>query len=209
MPRKLSRWGLDFALSNKGGIAMNSAFYRANRLLAKIGFPPLELGNRREAESFLNRYMSTRFTTPLCTVRFDGKPIAAYAFDDHFYSRIYVIPFHNVLFMKPDYQTETGFALAWKALTEYFIWRREIFAVAAKLHSSLHSPTRTYTLEVVPDLTIGKFELITFYDLEKDSFEIIFNVFDPAGKRISRKSTRNDFSAIREYLLCPLALLYF
>jgi hypothetical protein len=188
-------------------IEMKAAFKRANRLLEKIGFPPIEVGNRREAESFLNRYMSTRFTTPLCSVRFKGKPIAVYAFDDHFYSRIYVIPFHNALFMKPDYQTETGFALAWKALTEYFIWRREIFAVAAKLHSSPHSPTRAYTLEVTPDLTIGKFELITFYDLENDSFEIIFNFFDPAGKQISQKSTRNDFSAVEEYLLRPLALL--
>jgi hypothetical protein len=189
-------------------IEMKTAFNRANRLLEKIGFPPLEVGSRREADNFLHRYMSTRFTTPICSIRFEGKPIAVYAFDDHFYSRVYVIPFHcSALYMQPDYRTETGFALAWRALTEHLIWRREIFAVAAKFHSTPHSPTRAYTLEVVPDLTIGKFELIAFYDLEKDSFEIVFHFFDPAGERIWQKSTFNDFSAVEEYLLRPLALL--
>jgi hypothetical protein len=98
--------------------------------------------------------------------------------------------------------------LAWKALTEYLIWKREIFAVAAKFHSPPHSPTRAYTLEVVPALTMGKFWLTAFYNLEKDSFEILFDVFDRTGTLISQKSAQNDFSAIREYLLCPLALLY-
>jgi hypothetical protein len=188
---------------------MKVAFNRANRLLAKIGFPPLEVGSRREADNFLRRYMSTRFTTPICSIRFEGKPIAVYAFDDHFYSRVYVIPFHcSALYMQPHYRTETGFALAWRALTEHLIWRREIFAVAAKFHSAPHSSTRVFTLEVVPDLTLGKFELITFYDLEKDSFEIVFHFFNPAGEKISQKSTFNDFSAVEEYLLRPLALLF-
>jgi hypothetical protein len=55
---------------------------------------------------------------------------------------------------------------------------------------------------------MGKFWLTAFYNLEKDSFEILFDVFDRTGTLISQKSAQNDFSAIREYLLCPLALLY-
>lgn len=111
------------------------------------------------------------------------------------------------LFMQPDYRKETGFALAWKALYEYFVWNRSIFSVSAKFNSSPNSPTRVYILEIVPCPTIGKFELLAFYNLENNSFEIDFNVFDPTGLRISEKYVRNDFSAVREYLLRPLALL--
>jgi hypothetical protein len=194
--------------TEKGAIAMKAAFNRANRLLGKIDFPPLEVGDRQEADNFLRRYMSTQFTTPLCSVRFQGKPIAVYAFNDHFHSNVYTIPFHNIPYIQTDDRPETGFALAWKALTEYLIWKREIFAVVAKFHSPPHSSARAYTLEVVPDLTMGKFWLTAFYNLEKDSFEILFDVFDRTGTLISQKSAQNDFSAIREYLLCPLALLY-
>jgi hypothetical protein len=189
-------------------MAMKAAFSRANRLLGKIGFPPLEVGDCQEADNFLRRYMSTHFTTPLCSVKFQGKPIAVYAFNDCFRSNVYIIPFHNISYIQPDDRPETGFALAWKALAEYLIWRRVIFAVAVKCYGLPHSPTRAYTLEVVPDLTIGKFWLAAFYNLEKDSFEILFNVFDRTGMLISQKSAQNDFSAIRECLLCPLALLY-
>ncbi len=62
-------------------------------------------------------------------------------------------------------------------------------------------------MEVVPCPTVGKFEIIAFYNLENDSFKMSFNVFDPQGLRISEKEIHNDFSAIREYLLRPLALL--
>jgi hypothetical protein len=189
-------------------LSVKAAFSRANRLLEKVGFPPLEVGDRQEADNFLRRYMSTQFTTPLCSVRFQGKPIAVYAFNDYFHSTVYTIPFHNISYIQPDYRTETGFALAWKALAEYFIWRKDIFAVAVKLHSAPHSPTRAYTLEIVPTPIMGKFWLTAFYDLEKDSFKIIFDIFDRTGVRISQKSAQNDFSAVRECLLYPLALLH-
>ena len=184
---------------------MKIAFERANRLLRKIGFPPLEVGNRREADNFLRRYMSLRFTTPICSVRFEGRPIAAYAFDDHHNCKVYVIPLTR-LFMKPD-SKEAGFALAWKALYTNFVWDKGIFSVEVNLHSAPNSPTRCYVLKVTPCPTIGKFELITFYNLENDSFRIELNVFNPQGLLVGEHEARNDFSVIRDYLLRPLALL--
>lgn len=185
---------------------MKVAFSRANRLLEKIGFPPLELGNQREADNFLRRYISLRFTTPICAVKFGSRPIAAYAFDDHFNCKVYIVPLTR-LFMQPDYRKETGFALAWKALYEHFVWDKRIFSVNAKFHTTPNSPTRAYVLEVVPCPTVGKFEVIAFYNTENDSFKLIFNIFDPRGLLTSTEETHNDFSTIREYLLRPLALL--
>jgi hypothetical protein len=185
---------------------MKLAFTRANRLLEKIGLSPLERGNSREADNFLRRYISCRFTTPICSIRFEGRPVAAYAFDDHFNCKVYVVPLTK-LFMQPDYRKETGFALAWKALYDYFVWDKRIFSVNAKFHSAPNSPTIAYVLEVVPCPTIGKFEVIAFYDLENDSFRLNFNIFDPRGLLIGKEEAHNDFSAIRDYLLRPLALL--
>jgi hypothetical protein len=189
-------------------IEMKAAFKRANRMLEKIGLPPLERGNRREADNFLRRYISCRFTTPICAVKFQDRPVAAYAFDDHYDCKVYVIPLTR-LFMQPDYRKETGFALAWKALYEYFVWDKKIFSVNAKFHTTPNSPTRAYVLEVVPCPTVGKFELIAFYNLENDSFEMSFNIFNPQGLLVSREVVYNDFSAIRDYLLRPIALLSF
>jgi hypothetical protein len=186
-------------------IEMKVAFERANRLLKKIGFPLLEVGNRREADKFLSRYISMRFITPICSVRFEGRPIAAYAFDDHYNCKVYIIPLTR-LFMRPD-SKEVGFALAWKALYENFVWDKKVFSVEVNLHSSPNSPTRCYVLKVTPCPTIGKFELITFYDLENDSFRITLNVFNPQGLLVGEYEAHNDFSAIGDYLLRPLALL--
>jgi hypothetical protein len=184
---------------------VKAAFSRANRLLGEIGFPPLEVGDCQEADNFLRCYMSTQFTAPLRSVRFKGKPIAAYAFDDRYNCNVYVIPLTK-LFMQPD-SKEAGFALAWRALYENFIFDKRVFSVEVNLHSPPNSPTRCYVLKVTPRPIIGKFDLIAFYNLTSDSFRIIVDVFNQQGLLVGECEARNDFSVIRDYLLHPLALL--
>jgi hypothetical protein len=189
---------------------VKEAFVRANRLLKKTGLPPLGVGNRKEADSFAQRYISANSITPICTVSFESRPIALYASSKSPLWKVFVIPFlpANLLYIQADHYTEAGFALAWGALFNYFLWRKDIFSVISKFYTDPHSPTRIYTLIVTPTPDSGRFEVNAFYNLRNDSFQLAFRmVSSPSEELISKGIVRNDFSAIRDYLLHPIALL--